>query len=533
MAIRANWQRLMFAVCCAAPSMMGCASLTPSLGTHVDVPERSAVIFFVDGLDPRCLQEMVETGRVPNITRQFVERGVEFAQAYSCIPADTYPNAVSLITGKVPGRHGVVGNLWFDRYGPSYADYTRALTYLDVDYHLESQTIYERIRPLTSVSIQCATAHGSSAQHQGGLIQGLQWAAGNFSAIDSFSADKVTSVVRQANRSGQWPALQMYYFPAVDKYGHEFGPETTEYERAVEHVDRCIGRVLDSFDRLGTKRETLFVLVSDHGQINTPAAQQLEPVKILAQHWGEGLKIARSLSGSQQTRYREVSNKTLIAVPFRRRLELHVPGSGRWSAAASVEEVQAAAHCVLEILSCAAAPTVADSDSNWPDFIEMVAFRATGDSKRNARLPALRIITAEGEHLIDDHVTEGKWLLRDRYPPSTLGELRALFAHRRAGDIQIFAKPNYSTLHGQPGNHGGLNTVDRHIPLYLSANAFGTRRIDEAVRIVDIMPTLMDWLGCREKIPVDIDGRSLLPALQRIAAEGKQDKPALQSKARQ
>ena len=86
--------------------------------------------------------------------------------------------------------------------------------------------------------------------------------------------------------------------------------------------------------------------------------------------------------------------------------------------------------------------------------------------------------------------------------------------HRRAGDIQLFAAPGFAMLKGEPGGHGGLSPAERHIPLTFSANALTPKYVDMPVRIVDVMPTIMEWLGCRERIPTGLDGRSLMPSLR-------------------
>lgn len=471
------------------------------------IPERSAVIFFVDGLNIESLEQLANAGRLPTLKRYFVDDGVRFTNAYSCTPSDTYPNAVSLLTGQVPGNHGVVGNVWFDSSLPAHADYTKALSYRDVNYHVQVPTIYGLIRPLRSVSMQCAASRGSTVDHHGGIVEGLQWVSGNFSAIDSFSSRGVHNAIAVANRWREWPALQMYYFPAVDKYGHEFGPQSREYEHAIEHVDRCIGRVLAKFNQLGITENTLFVLVSDHAQMLTPEAQQFEPMHELFSHYGNRLAVNYPLNGTSQHRYKKLRDRDVIAVPFRRRLELHVRGKAGWSEPANGATVARVADEVMSVLRESAA-----TKDGWPAYLEMIITRA--DDGVAIRGIQLRILTSKGVHLIDANQTDADWFGKNEYPPGTLDELRALMQHRRAGDIQLFAAPGFAMLKGEPGGHGGLSPEERHIPLIFSANALSPKHVDMPVRIVDVMPTIMEWLGCRDRMPTGLDGRSLMPCLR-------------------
>lgn len=75
--------------------------------------------------------------------------------------------------------------------------------------------------------------------------------------------------------------------------------------------------------------------------------------------------------------------------------------------------------------------------------------------------------------------------------------------------------------HGeQLGEHwlwgkGGYFDASYHIPLIIRdprTGAARNRRVDAFTEAVDIMPTVLDWLGA--EIPVQCDGRSLLPWLQ-------------------
>ncbi len=496
--------------------VVGCSARN-TLRPDVNIPERSAVIFFVDGLNTESLDKLANAGRLPTLKRYFIDRGVRFTHAYGCIPSDTYPNSASLLTGLVPGRHGVVGNEWFDRALPTHTDYTKAFTYRAVNYHVQAPTIYELIRPLRSISMQCATARGSSVDRHGGIIEGLQWVGGNFSAIDSFSSNGVHDAIEAANNWREWPALQMYYFPAVDKYGHEFGPQSREYDHAIEHVDRCIGHVVANLNQLGVLENTLLVLLSDHAQMLTPEAQQFAPMRDLTSHYGNRLAVSNLLTGTPQHRYKKLREKDIIAVPFRRRLELHVRGKAGWGVPADAATIAEVAGEVLSVLRESTTP-----NDTWPAYIEMMSMRADdGVANDGTRL---RILSAAGEHTIDADHTDADWFGGDLYPPGTLGELRALMQHRRAGDIQIFATPGFAMLKGEDGGHGSLSPAERHIPLIFSANELTPRRTETPVRIVDVMPTMMEWLGCRESIPPGLDGRSLIPSLRYLNSRGVEAK---------
>ncbi len=102
----------------------GCQSNRPlrvQLSADVRRPERSAIVFFADGLDPRVVDAMMARDELPNIKRVFADGGVRVRNAIAAMPSNTYPNTVTLLTGQFPGHHGIMGNLWFDRRTPAPA----------------------------------------------------------------------------------------------------------------------------------------------------------------------------------------------------------------------------------------------------------------------------------------------------------------------------------------------------------------------------------------------------------------------------
>src|SRR4051794_33667330 len=107
----------------------GCADPRPlkiNLSEAVERPSRSVIVFFVDGMDETRFNELLVRGELPHIADRFVNHGVRVDRAVSSFPSTTYPNAVSLITGRFPGHHGILGNRWFDRRTLEMPDYLSA-----------------------------------------------------------------------------------------------------------------------------------------------------------------------------------------------------------------------------------------------------------------------------------------------------------------------------------------------------------------------------------------------------------------------
>ena len=74
--------------------------------------DRIAVLISVDGMAQYYLDD--PKAEIPTIRRLAAEGGrAEMMKA--SMPTVTWPNHTTLVTGVNPGRHGVIGNSYFDR----------------------------------------------------------------------------------------------------------------------------------------------------------------------------------------------------------------------------------------------------------------------------------------------------------------------------------------------------------------------------------------------------------------------------------
>ncbi len=105
---------------------------------------------------------------------------------------------------------------------------------------------------------------------------------------------------------------------------------------------------------------------------------------------------------------------------------------------------------------------------------------------------------------------ERKWLettCKTQYPDLP-AQIMAYFRASRAGDIAVFAEPGWDFRESNKAGHGGLRPGDMHVPLLMAGPGVPKGRID-AVRTVDVMPTLLKLLG--RPLPEGLDGRPITP----------------------
>ncbi|MFQ5491619.1 MAG: alkaline phosphatase family protein, partial [Phycisphaerae bacterium] len=316
----------------------GCAQGTSAyrvLGAGVQRPERAVVLFFVDGMDRRVFHRLVEQGDLPNFERIFVTGGVGVEHAIASMPAITYPNAVSLITGRFPGHHGVLGNRWFDRLTLIDQDYGSAATYRSVNRDFESATLYELMPDRLTVNVQGHTRRGVTHTFDHWALSGIDWFLGSYTSVDQRVGACIDRVVNLARREGRWPTVLTAYFPGVDEVGHRYGPGSKRYLDALRNADRQIGRIYDGVEASGMGSRTYYVLVSDHGLVATPSARSVD-----LNAWLEDRCKLRVYRGHvedaryDRRRWRLRRFDAVVVDGAFRRAAVHLRGSAGWAGSA-------------------------------------------------------------------------------------------------------------------------------------------------------------------------------------------------------
>jgi hypothetical protein len=254
-------------------------------------PER-LVIVDVDGLRRDVFRAALAAGEVPHIGRIVGGPAGTKAchvEALSTVPSITFAAQASMFTGQHPGVHGIAGNESFDRLGRISGDRPRHFGF-DVGYTLavddavrvftdglasqflsdEAPTLYETASAsgLTSVVAYNMYARGADAWLPPNVVDIARFTKGKgvlgleAGEYDAGMLDRLVGYLDAGNR----PDVLTTYFMGLDHHSHVHGPASQPaYLREV--VDPQIGRLLDALGAHEMLIGTLFVLISDHGQI--------------------------------------------------------------------------------------------------------------------------------------------------------------------------------------------------------------------------------------------------------------------------
>ena len=247
---------------------------------------RAVVVISVDGLaafyfdDPRA--------EMPTI-RALGEEGARAARMKACAPTVTWPNHTTLITGVLAGKHGIVGNDYFDRT-------TRKPVIMIGDPNFDKEqivrvpTLYDlaKARGLSTAAIRWPATRGAKA---------LDWTLPDVFSDELLHQYTTPALMKECKKAGVWaesdvvkyggrefrvasddmctrvfnfilrnhhPNLALLHLTHVDSVEHAKGPRTPEAYAAIKAADEQVRQVWEEAKRDYPNGLTVMI-VSDHG----------------------------------------------------------------------------------------------------------------------------------------------------------------------------------------------------------------------------------------------------------------------------
>jgi arylsulfatase A-like enzyme len=251
-----------------------------------------------DGLQP----SQVRPGLTPTIHR-LARDGVTFARHHAVFPTVTRVNAASMVTGRQPGGHGLLGNTlvvpeWEPhRAIPALAPELGALA-AATGRVLLAPTLGEMLRPhgLTFGTVVGGSSGNAYVQHPhaarvGGAVLHPEFAlpADHYAPmIERFGAwpPKRSPELGRIGRAADVvlgyllpevdPDVALVWFPEPDTSQHAAGVGAPPAVEALVAADAALGRILDELGRRGVEPDVL--VVSDHGYSTVAGRIRIEDV---------------------------------------------------------------------------------------------------------------------------------------------------------------------------------------------------------------------------------------------------------------
>lgn len=244
-------------------------------------------------------------------------------------------------------------------------------------------------------------------------------------------------------------------FSATDLVGHSFGPDSHEVQDTLLRLDRTLGSLLATLDRLVGRDRYVLALSADHGVARIPEAAT-------------------------------AAGTTAGRVPLglvRSTVDAALSALGPGPHVARVEYTQI--YLTPETAARATAVTLA------PAITALQAMPGVKAALWNRAL---------------DRAVPG-------VDETTLAAVRASHDAERSGDLMIVPREHFFFVVGSRADggdattHGTLHTYDQHVPLIFLGRPFAAAHHDRRVTPADLAPTLADTIA----LPMPgVEGRSLL-----------------------
>lgn len=209
------------------------------------------IVISLDGTRPEYLQR----GITPHLN-ELKSKGF-YSNMTPVFPSITFPNHYTLVTGRYPASHGIVGNTFYD---PALNDtfvYTSPKNNLEAKWWL-SEPIWTTAMKL---GLKAAIIHwpGSEAPHDGLYPTYYEKYDGSVTTRQKFewAYDWMTLPIIKR------PNLILLYVSDIDHAGHQFGPDSVNVNSTLSEVDSEIGMFYNRLKETNLKFN--LVIVSDHG----------------------------------------------------------------------------------------------------------------------------------------------------------------------------------------------------------------------------------------------------------------------------
>ena len=235
---------------------LAACTTTPSSSAPVaraDAPPPKLLLISIDGLRADAL----DRGMTPNLQR-IIDGGVRARWMTPSYPSLTFPNHYTIVTGLRPDHHGIVNNSMDDaqlgRFALSDRDAVTSSGWWG------GEPIWVGAE---KVGVRTATTSwpGSEAEIDG--TRPSQWQV--YDGKEPLQQRARTVLEWLAQTDADAPRLTTLYMENVDKAGHTYGPDSTQYRDAIVQADKIVGQVLDGLDAAGLAATTNVIVVSDHG----------------------------------------------------------------------------------------------------------------------------------------------------------------------------------------------------------------------------------------------------------------------------
>jgi hypothetical protein len=238
------------------------------------------ILVLIDAVSHTRLQEWIKR---TDLEFQATLQDAHLIPLTSIVPSTTSTVLTTLWTGRSPSEHGILGYELFLR---EYGLIANMITHSPASFEGRSGLLYqagfqpERALPVPTLGAHLSEAGVESFALLSSNILNSGLSRMHYPSVDSYGFRTQTDLWIQARHLAEMklskPRLIWIYYGSVDTYSHLYGPDSEQAEVEFTTLLNTMFRIFLSRYQSDTRRKTLLMILSDHGQLYTPKNPNFE-----------------------------------------------------------------------------------------------------------------------------------------------------------------------------------------------------------------------------------------------------------------
>lgn len=497
---------------------------------------RNVLLLVIDALTAPYLYDEIENGRLPTFAA-IKENSVYRSQCTTVFPSITQAALSSLVTGRYPAEHGVLGSHWYREESGESVHFSTELSYIfqkglgnhlyDLVYKLnhvylnkDVSTIFEEVDALgmDAASINHLIYRGSY-EHEVDMpflfkflpnlpkkitLKGpQQFMLGDFlndpDGMEAkatrtgllnwlgFHDNNAVDILNQLADSDAFPPFTLAYFPANDELSHRNGP--VDAHRDLASLDKELGSFFERYGGVASFLERFTLIVTgDHSQTSilddeTESSIDLEQtlgrfrISETGMGWSDGdeLMICTNMRAAQF--YFRSFNNEVFETTIQDLLDEPRIDQVIWRAELTEQHPG----------------YVCQSENGRLHF-----WRGTAESTATARDRYDNRWSWQGDLAVLDGTVQNGVVSFEDYP-NAFERIAGILDSPESGPLWCTARLGYEFYaskverHAGGGSHGSLHLSDTHAPLFVAGAPSGFS-LPQHPRLIDVAPLCLQIL---------------------------------------
>lgn len=256
--------------------LTGCAGgLQLERGEETRRSSRTVVLFLVDGLGAKILQQGMQSGKMPNTRRFFLRGQKNFLVGQAAFPSLTYPNLASVLTTEGVDAHPVAANHMV--IDGKEINYESPFHHHDLERAIEMQSIFTRLKAQgkTSASFSYVLGANATDHMQAGLQEGLEYKNHEYRSLDGRLISNLEEYLEEKTPA-EWPSFIYVHLVGVDGTAHLHGARSKKTLEYLAWLDKELSGVYRLLSAGEKKKQVTSMLTADHGFVDTSRFVDLE-----------------------------------------------------------------------------------------------------------------------------------------------------------------------------------------------------------------------------------------------------------------